>query len=86
MGFKKILLSAVLALESLALLFMLAGVGALQNKCDDVDRTLVGADLSCHATYRYQWWLVIFNAGVQIGEVPDTIIELSGQFPSHCVH
>ncbi|BDA50074.1 hypothetical protein COCOBI_15-2020 [Coccomyxa sp. Obi] len=69
MGFKSVVMTAILALESIALLFMLAGLGALQDKCDEIDRLLVGADLSCHATYRYQWWLVVFNAAVQIGVV-----------------
>ncbi|CAL8465419.1 g4955 [Coccomyxa elongata] len=69
MGFESVVMTAILVLESIALLLMLAGVGALQDKCDEIDRELVNADLSCHATYRYQWWLVIFNAAVQIGVV-----------------
>lgn len=74
MGFESVVMTAILALESVALLLMLAGVGALQDKCDEIDRVLVNADLSCHATYRYQWWLVIFNAAVQIGEVSSVLV------------
>ncbi len=65
MDSKIILIAACLALESTALLFMLAGVGALQNICDNAAQE---ADMSCDSAYRYQWWLVIFNAAVQIGE------------------
>lgn len=68
MGLTSVVVTVMLALESIALLLMLAGVGALQDRCDEIDRVLVGADLSCHATYRYQWWLLVFNAAVQIGK------------------
>ena len=67
MSSETVVMTTILALESIALLLMLAGIGALQDKCDEVDRELVGADRSCHATYRYQWWLVVFNAAVQSG-------------------
>jgi hypothetical protein len=58
MEVKSVLTAGLLALNFIGLLIMLAGVSSLQAQCDDTARSLIGADLSCHRTYRYDLFLV----------------------------
>lgn len=64
-----LILSLMMTFSGLTWLLMLAGVGSLQSQCRDAPSDLVGSSSACHSTYRYQWWLVVFDAAILIGRM-----------------